>query len=58
MIELPRREAIARRLRLSPNMVRTHKQNVQVRLGVRSDVAPVSVALEARPRPGYRRLEL
>jgi DNA-binding CsgD family transcriptional regulator len=57
MIEMPWREAISRRLRLSPNMVRTHKENVQVRLGVHSDVAAVSVALEARLRPGYRRLE-
>lgn len=57
MVEGLRREAIARRLGLSPNTVRTHTQNLHAKLGVRTDVAAVSVALEAGLRPGHRRTE-
>jgi len=38
--------AIARRLSLAVNTVRTHTRNIQTKLGVHSNVAAVSVALE------------
>lgn len=43
--------AISARLHVSSNTVRTHSQNLQKKLGVRSAVAAVSVALEAGMRP-------
>ncbi len=43
--------AISDRLHVSANTVRTHSQNLQKKLEVRSAVAAVSVALEAGLRP-------
>lgn len=43
--------AIAQRLHVSTNTVRTHTQNLQKKLNVHSGLAAVSVALEAGLRP-------
>ena len=43
--------AIAERLYLSANTVRTHSQNLQKKLGVRSAIAAVALALDAGLRP-------
>jgi DNA-binding NarL/FixJ family response regulator len=44
--------AIAQRLAVSANTVRTHSQNLQRKLNVHSALAAVAVALEAGLRPG------
>jgi DNA-binding NarL/FixJ family response regulator len=45
------RDAIANRLMLSANTVRTHAQHLEKKLGVHSAVAAVSIALQAGLRP-------
>ena len=42
---------IARRLDLALNTVRTHTRNIQMKLGVHSNLAAVAIALEAGLRP-------
>jgi two-component system NarL family response regulator len=51
LVEGASREAIATRLHLSLNTVRTHTQNLEKKLRVRSAVAAVSIALRAGLRP-------
>ena len=44
--------AIAQRLHVSANTVRTHSQNLQKKLNVHSALAAVAIALDAGMRPG------
>ncbi len=48
MVEGCGHAAIAERLNLAVNTVRTHTRNIQTKLGVHSNIAAVSVALEER----------
>ena len=48
------RAAIAERLYLSINTVRTHSKNILAKLGVHSSLEAVSVALRAGMRPEAR----
>lgn len=55
MVEGRRRAEIARELCVSDNTVRTHTRNILTKLGVRSSLEAVSIALAAGMRPGDHR---